>query len=57
MPNHIESHIAAGRHTSGVLLVTKRCTLASLADDLILIWAASSASDWLDAVVYLPLTE
>lgn len=57
MPQHIADHLAGDGHTSGVLLATRRCTLANLTDDLILIWSASIAADWRDVLVYLPLTE
>ena len=56
MPTHIAAHLAAGRHTAGVLLVTRRCTIRTLLDDLILIWSASEAEEWSDGLIYLPLT-
>lgn len=55
MPQHIADHFAAGGHTSGVLLATKRCTLSNLTEDLILIWSTTSAAEWRDVLVYLPL--
>ena len=56
MPDHVAAHMNAGRHTSGVLLVTRRCSFRAMIDDLILIWAASEAEEWRDTLVYLPLS-
>lgn len=56
LPMHIADHIAAGGHTTGVLLATHRCTLANMAEDLILIWIATDSSEWTDVAEYLPLT-
>jgi hypothetical protein len=55
MPGHVAAHCAGGSHTWGVLLVTRRCSLRQLLDDLILIWTASAAEDWRDVTYYLPL--
>lgn len=38
------------------LLVTRRCSLRQLLDDLILIWTATEAEEWRDTIFYLPLT-
>ena len=55
MPVHVAAHQAAGGHTWGVLLVTRRCSLRQLLDDLLLIWTASRAEEWCDTIHYLPL--
>jgi len=55
MLDHVAAHHATGGHTWGVLLVTRRCTLRQLLDDLILIWTASEAEEWCDTIHYLPL--
>lgn len=55
MPDHIFDHLAADRHTAGVLLVTSRCTFRQLIDDLILIWSSTAAEEWRDTMLYLPL--
>lgn len=56
MPEHIAAHHANGGHTWGVLLVTRRCTLRQLLDDVLVIWTATEADEWRDSVHYLPLT-
>lgn len=55
MPDHVAAHHAAGGHTWSALLVTRRCSLRQLLDDLLLIWTASEAEEWCDAIHYLPL--
>ncbi len=55
MPVHVAAHNAEGGHTWGVLLVTRRCSLRQLLDDLLLIWTASEAEQWCDTIHYLPL--
>jgi hypothetical protein len=57
MPQHVADHVAQGGHTPGVLLATNRCTLGSLAEDLLLIWSATSSSEWQVVIAYLPLTD
>ena len=56
MPDHVAAHISSGGRTSGVLLVTRRCSWRNLLDDLILIWSASEADEWRDTLHYLPLS-
>jgi hypothetical protein len=55
MPGEIATHHAKGRHMWGVLLVTRRCSFRQLLDDLLLIWSASEAEEWRDAIHYLPI--
>lgn len=55
MPDHVAAHRAVGGHTWGVLLITRRCSLRQLLDDLLLVWIASGAEEWWDAIHYLPL--
>lgn len=56
MPVHVATLQAHGGHIGGVLLVTRRCSLRQLLDDLILIWTATEAEEWRDTIFYLPLT-
>ena len=56
VPVHVAAHHAAGGHTCGVLLVTRRCSLRQLLDELLLIWAATEGEEWRDTIHYLPLT-
>jgi hypothetical protein len=56
LPVHVAAHQAAGGHTWGVMLVTRRCSLRQLLDDLLLIWIATEGEEWHDSIHYLPLT-
>ncbi len=50
-----EERIRAGSGVSGVLLVPQTRLTRPIAESLIVIWGASYAEEWQDAVVYLPL--
>jgi hypothetical protein len=55
MPVHAVNHSASGRNTFGVFIWTRDLShVVGAADDLILIWAASEAEEWVDKVEYLP---
>ena len=55
IPAHVSEYLSRGGHTSGVLLVTPRCTFSHLIDDLLLIWICSTNDEWINSVHYLPL--
>ncbi|HEX3314781.1 MAG TPA: DUF5615 family PIN-like protein [Gemmataceae bacterium] len=55
MPGHLKDRYAAGKHTSGVILIRKPSPIKPLAEDLLLIWSANTAEEWVDRIVYLPL--
>jgi Domain of unknown function (DUF5615) len=54
MPDHLADHFAAGRHTWGVFLLRRRAPLARCIQDLLLIWRATTADEWVDRTEYLP---
>jgi hypothetical protein len=54
MPGHLVAHFSAGHHTSGVVLLREGFGFGVLVEELLLIWAASEAEDWLDRTFYLP---
>ncbi len=56
MPVDLRQHLAAGRHVPGVFILNPTMTLGETADELALIWSASSADEYLDVLHYLPLT-
>jgi len=56
LPDHVAKHLAAGRHTCGVMLITSGCSSRKLIEDLVLIWSASDAEEWRDTLYYLPLS-
>jgi hypothetical protein len=55
MPRHFADFLATGDVSPGVLLVKQRTPLASVIDDLVLIWTASSPEDWTNRIVAIPL--
>jgi Domain of unknown function (DUF5615) len=55
MPQHFATHLEAGGHVPGILMVSEDFSMAELVDDLLLIWSASEAGEWRDQLIYLPL--
>ena len=55
MPGHIGDHLRAGRHHWGVLRVKPGAAMATLVEELVLLWEASEAEDWVDHFDWLPL--
>jgi hypothetical protein len=54
MSDHVREHMAAGGHTWGLFLSKRSASWGGLVDDLLRIWAASSAEDWRDTITRLP---
>ena len=56
MPDHVAAHLAAGRHTWGVFIFPNGNDLSAgrIADQLVMIWAASERDEWIDRYEYLP---
>ena len=55
MPKHFAEFISAGRLSPGVFLVKQRAPLASIIQELVLIWTASTPEDWTNRIVEIPL--
>lgn len=55
LPNHISTHMSAGRHTKGVLWLRRRAALADLIETLYLIWSVSDAQEYVDKSLFIPL--
>jgi len=53
MPGHMIDHLAAGRHSPGVIILRSR-TLAAATSDLVAIAYCSGPDEWLDMVRYFP---
>jgi hypothetical protein len=54
MPVHFADFLAA--HTSpGALIVPRHYPVRQIVDDLITIWAATDAEEWINRLMYLPL--
>ena len=54
MPGHFRE-FAAKQSSAGVFLFPQTVPVAQAIDTLVLIWAASEASEWVNRLVYLPL--
>ena len=54
MPRHFADFLQTAA-SPGVLLVSQRLPLPEVVDQLILIWAASNADEWLNRICRLPL--
>jgi hypothetical protein len=55
MPHYFAEFIAAGNHSPGLLLIPQSVTVRSAIEELLLVWAASEASEWENRLVWLPL--
>ena len=55
MPGHLAAHFAAGRRTHGVALLLQGFPWSAYIEDLLILWSASEAEEWIDATIYLPL--
>jgi hypothetical protein len=54
MPRHFGAYITAQR-SAGVIVVPQHMAVSAAADELLLIWTASSSEDWANRICYLPL--
>jgi hypothetical protein len=54
MPRHFGEFVQAQR-SPGLLVVPQHLAVRQVADDLILIWTATEADEWVNRVVFLPI--
>lgn len=54
MPRYFAEFIA-NEQSSGVLVIPQKLSIRAVVDDLILIWAASVAEEWINRIQSLPL--
>ena len=55
MAVHATAHTASGRHTFGVFIWTDEMVgIRAAADEIVLLWSASDAEEWIDETRYLP---
>lgn len=52
---HLSNHLTAGRHIPGVFWLRPRVDIGSIIEDLYLIWSASTAAEYQDRILFLPL--
>lgn len=54
MPAHFARYLNAGP-SPGVIILREAISIASAIDELILIWNASDAEEWINRLVWIPL--
>jgi hypothetical protein len=54
MPSEFAEFIV-DNHSAGVIIVSQKLPLEVVIDELLLIWEASSAEEWIDRIAKLPL--
>jgi hypothetical protein len=54
MTRYFGERLAAGESNPGLFIVPQRRAIAEVIESLLLVWSASQASEWRDAIVYLP---
>jgi hypothetical protein len=56
MPRHLEDHLTSGGHVPGILVIDLDMSIAEAVDDLVLVAGASLEGEYLDCIIYLPLS-
>ena len=56
MPVHLQDHLAEGRSATGIFTLNAAMTIGETVDELILIAAATSADDYQNQIIYLPIS-
>ena len=56
MPTHFSNHIKAKRHLHGIFVVTKRLSHIEIVEELLFIWGATEMEEFIDSIIYLPLS-
>jgi hypothetical protein len=54
MPVHFAAFIIT-RHSPGVFIISQDLPLSLATEELITIWEASEAEEWIDTIQFLPL--
>ncbi len=55
MPAHFRAFLGAGDHSAGVFLIPQSLDIGTAIEELLLLWLASEASEWVDRLEWLPL--
>lgn len=56
MPEHLNDHLAKGRHIPGILELNPNMSVGETVEELALIWGASDSHEYQDIILYLPLS-
>ena len=55
MPKHLADHFVAGKHAPGVLCVRPGVGIGRIVEELYLIWMVSTADEFKDRTLFIPL--
>ena len=55
IPGHLADHYAAGGHVPGIFWLRPHASLGSIIEELYLIWMASTADEYEDRTLFIPL--
>ena len=55
MPAHFRQYISAGAKSPGVILLREGISIAAAIEELVLIWSASEAEEWINRLLWIPL--
>ena len=56
MPGHLQEHLNGGRHVPGIFVTPYPLHLGFVIEELLLLWGASLPDEYLDRIVYLPVS-
>jgi Domain of unknown function (DUF5615) len=55
MPGHFTAHLERGHHIPGIIWLRPGISLGRIIEELYLIWTASRAEEYQDALLFIPL--
>jgi hypothetical protein len=55
MPGHFAAHLEMGHHIPGIVWLRPGIRLGRIIEELYLIWMASTAAEYQDALLFIPL--
>jgi hypothetical protein len=55
MPVHFTAHVEMGRHLPGIIWIRPGISLGRIIDELYLMWAASTADEYQNVLLFIPL--
>lgn len=54
IPHHLQSHLVAGGHSPGILMVRRNARIRELIETFVLITYAGDPNDFAEAIIYIP---
>jgi hypothetical protein len=55
MPGHFIRYVAGEHSPGGVVLLREAIPIATAIEELLLIWSASDAEEWINRLIWIPL--